>query len=82
MLLNNVCEKEGVLVPIIDIPDKVFDFIESALVTGTKINPTHIVRASLLLLYRSNLDKDQIFSLIGQSTTDSVLINSLKEKKE
>jgi len=67
--------------PVIDIPDIVFGKIESSLPTGTKINPTQLVRASLLLLKQSQLNKEQIFSLIGQSATDSVLIDSLEVDK-
>lgn len=66
--------------PVIEIPDVVFGVIESSLPTGTKINPTQIVRVSLLLLKQSQLNKEQIFSLIGQSATDSALIDSLADE--
>jgi len=68
-------------VPVIEIPDIVFGKIESSLPTGTKINPTQIVRVGLLFLKQSNLSREQIFSLIGQSATDSILIDSLEAKK-
>ena len=66
--------------PVIDIPDLVITKVETSLPTGTKINPTQIVRVALLLVKQSNLSKEQIFSLIGQSATDSLLIDSLEAK--
>jgi len=68
-------------VPVIEIPDLVISKVETSLPTGTKINPTQIVRVALLLVKQSNLSKEQIFSLIGQSATDSLLIDSLEDKK-
>jgi len=67
-------------VPVIEIPDLVISKVETSLPTGTKINPTQIVRAALLLIKQSKLSKEQIFSLIGQSATDSLLIDSLGVK--
>ena len=68
--------------PVIDIPDLVITKVETSLPTGTKINPTQIVRVSLLFLQQSKLSKEKVFSLIGQSATDSVLIDSLEAKKK
>jgi len=66
--------------PVIEIPEKVFTILDGFLPTGTKINPTQIVRAALLLVKQSNLSKEQIFTLIGQSPTDLALIDALEEK--
>lgn len=67
--------------PIIEIPSKVINLIEASLPVGTKISPTQIIRSSLLLLAQSNLSDGKIFSLIGQSATDSALIDSLEKSK-
>jgi len=68
-------------VPVIEIPDLVISEVNASLPTGTKINPTQLVRVALLLVKQSKLSKEQIFSLIGQSATDSLLIDSLEVKK-
>ena len=68
--------------PVIEIPDQVISKVETSLPTGTKISPTQIVRIALLLLKQSKLSREQVFSLIGQSSTDLTLINSLKEKQK
>jgi len=39
-----------------------------------------MVRAALLLVKQSNLSKEQIFTLIGQSPTDLALIDALEIK--
>jgi len=75
-------KKERVLVPVIEIPDIVITKVETSLPTGTKISPTQIVRIGLLLLKQSKLSREQIFSLIGQSATDSLLIDSLEAQKK
>ncbi len=67
--------------PVIEIPDPIIVHVEKSLPTGTKINPTQIVRLALLLVKQSKLSREQIFSLIGQSATDSSLMDSLEEKK-
>lgn len=67
--------------PVIEIPDLAIAKVESSLSTGTKINPTQIVRAALLFLQQSKLSREEIFALIGQSATDSALIDSLKVSK-
>ena len=72
--------KRGVLVPVIEIPDVVFGFLEESIPTGAKISPTQIVRAALLHFKQSNLSDEQVFSLIGQSPTDSILLSSLEVK--
>ena len=66
--------------PIIDIPEVVFGYLENSLPQGTKINPTQIVRLALLHFKQSNLSADEVFSLIGQSPTDSILVTSLENK--
>lgn len=63
--------------PVIEIPDLVITKVETSLPTGTKISPTQIVRIALLCLKQSKLNSQKIFSLIGQSATDSLLIDSL-----
>lgn len=68
--------------PVIEIPETVFTILGEHLPTGTKINPTQIVRAALLLVKQSNLSKEQIFTLIGQSPTDLALIGALEEKND
>lgn len=67
--------------PVIEIPDQVISKVEASLPTGTKITSTQIVRIGLLHLKQSNLTREQIFSLLGQSATDSILIDSLGVKK-
>lgn len=66
--------------PVIEISELAFAKIEESLPTGTKINPTQIVRAALLLVKQSKLTKEQVYSLIGQSTDEATLIESLEEK--
>ena len=66
--------------PVIEIPDIVIAKVETSIPTGTKITPTQIIRVGLLHLKQSKLSRNQIFSLIGQSATDSLLIDSLEEK--
>jgi len=66
---------------IINIPDSVIDSIEKTVFVDTKITPTQIVRVGLLYLKQSNLSRDNLFSLIGQSATDTLLIDSLEKKK-
>jgi len=66
---------------IINIHDDVISKIEELLFSDIDTTPTQIVRASLLYLRQSNLSRDEIFSLIGQSATDSLLIDSLGGKK-
>ena len=66
--------------PVIEIPDLVIAKVETSLPAGTKITPTQIVRVGLLYLKQSKLSREQIFSLIGQSATDSLLIDSLETK--
>ena len=73
-------KKERVLVPVIEIPDLVISKVNASLPTGTKINPTQLVRVALLLIKQSKISKNQIFSLIGQSATDSTLLDSLEAK--
>lgn len=64
--------------PVIEIPQQVFTILEKDLGTGTKINPTQIIRAALLQLKKSHPSIDEIYSLIGKSSTDEILINSLE----
>lgn len=66
--------------PVIEITEYAFAKVEESLPTGTKINPTQIVRAALLLIKQSKLTKEQIYSLIGQSTDETTLIESLEAK--
>lgn len=67
--------------PVIEIPDIVIVKVETSLPTGTKITSTQIIRIGLLHLKQSHLTREQIFSLLGQSATDSLLINSLENEK-
>lgn len=67
--------------PVIEITEYAFAKVEDSLPTGTKINPTQIVRAALLLVKQSNLTKEQIYSLIGQTSTEAALIESLEDAK-
>ena len=67
--------------PIIDIPEIAIAKVEESLSIDTKIHPTQLVRAALLFIQQSNLSKEQIFALIGQSATDTALIDSLETKK-
>lgn len=68
--------------PVLEISELVFARIDKSLHIGTKINPTQIVRAALLLLKQSNLTKEQLFSLIGQTSTEETLIDSLEDYKK
>ena len=68
--------------PVIEITEYAFAKVEDSLPTGTKINPTQIVRAALLLVKQSKLTKEQVYSLIGQSTDEDTLINSLEAKDD
>ena len=67
--------------PEIKIPDIVFRLLENSTPTGTKLTPTQLVRAALLHFKQSNLSDKQVFSLIGQSPTDDILIYCLEDKK-
>lgn len=67
--------------PVIEISELAFAKVIDSLPTGTKINPTQIVRAALLLVKQSKLTKEQIYSLIGQTPTEESLIDSLEAKK-
>ena len=67
--------------PVIEISYLVIDKVKKFLPTGTKISPTQIVRVALLCLKQSNLDDNEIYSLIGQCGTDLELIDSLEAKK-
>ena len=64
--------------PVIEITDLALAKCSDDYTAGTKINPTQIVRAALLLLHQSKLNKDQFFSLIGQSATDQALIDAME----
>lgn len=74
-------QKRGVFVPVIEISELAIDLVDASFPTATKINPTQIVRASLLLAKQSKLTKEQVFSLIGQSVDEDSLIESLEVKK-
>lgn len=65
--------------PVIKIPEKVLGLVESFLPhTGTKIDPTHLVRVALNQLTKSSLTPSEYLVLIAQANNDESLINSLE----
>ncbi len=64
--------------PVIEITEFVFTKVADTLPIGTKISPTQMVRAALLLVKQSRLTEEQIYSLIGQTSTEDALIHSLE----
>jgi len=65
---------------IINITDDAMSKIEKLLFSDIDIVSTQIVRLALLHLKQSKPSREQIFSLIGKSATDSLLIDSLEEE--